>query len=189
MDLRLISTHDLLFDLILYVCLPAWLIFGFVDYRCHRKSKIEETSGIKESLLHAVMGVQVGIPIFLGLFFEVNALIFMIIFVVLALHEVVAHMDVAYALKSRKISITEVHAHSFLEVLPFVIVALIVCIDWPAFVDFISFNWAGHLALIPKAHPLDRLYVGCYVTLMLVADVVPYFEEFWRCMHHGKAQA
>ncbi len=44
---------------------------GIYGKRCI-PPKIEETAGIKETLFHAVMGVQIGIPIFLGLLFEIN---------------------------------------------------------------------------------------------------------------------
>jgi len=163
---------------------------GFVDYMCHRHSKIETTTGLKESFLHATMGVQVGVPIFLGLFFKINALVFMIMFVVLILHEFVAHHDVKLAQNTRHISITEVHAHSFLEVLPFAIVALIICINWSPFVDLITFHWQGNLCLEPKPDPLEKTYIAGYVTLMLLADVIPFFEEFVRCWRNrSKLQA
>lgn len=174
MDIHKITTDVLLFDLVLYGCLPLWLIMGFVDYVCHRHSKIETSTGINESILHAVMGVQVGVPIFLGLFFKINALVYLIMFSVLILHEIVAHHDVKLAQNSRPISLAEVHAHSFLEVLPFAIVALIVCINWSGFVDFITLHWQGNLVLEPKPNPLEKTYIAGYVTLMLVADVIPF---------------
>jgi hypothetical protein len=37
----------------LYVLLPLWTIPGFGDYLCHRRSKIESTSGTQESITHA----------------------------------------------------------------------------------------------------------------------------------------
>jgi uncharacterized protein YqgC (DUF456 family) len=185
-DLHHIPTDVLLFYFVLYGCLPLWLIMGFVDYYCHRRSDIEKTSGLRETLYHAVMGVQIGIPIFLGLYFEINALLFVVMFLVLIFHEWVAHHDVAYAMKTRKISMLEIHVHSFLEVIPFVIVALIVFINWPNFVDFITLNWAGHCGLELKRHPLDLHYITGYVVLMLVADVAPYMEEFLRCWRNDK---
>ncbi|PWT94270.1 MAG: hypothetical protein C5B53_13535 [Candidatus Melainabacteria bacterium] len=78
----------------------------------------------------------------------------------------------------------ETHVHSFLEVIPFVIVALIVLMNWSNFVDFITFNWAGHCALELKKQPLDLQYITGYVALMLIADVAPYMEELWRCWRH-----
>ncbi len=184
MDLRSITTDVLLFNMILYLCLPLWLLMGFADYYCHRKSKIEFTTGMKESIYHAVMGIQIGIPVFLGLFFKINVLLLLLMIVVLIFHEWVAHHDVKYALHKREISIMETHVHSFLEVLPFVIVGLIVCINWPAFVDLITFNWANHMSLTLREKPLDFWYVCGYVSLMLFADVLPFLEEFLRCYRH-----
>jgi uncharacterized protein YqgC (DUF456 family) len=192
-DIHHIPENVLLFNFVLYGCLPLWLVMGCLDYYCHRKSGIEKTSGLKESLYHAVMGIQIGIPVFLGLYFEINTLLFIVMFLVLVFHEWVAHHDVAYAMKTRKISMFETHVHSFLEVIPFVIVALIVLMNWSNFVDFVTFNWAGHCALQFKKHPLDLHYITGYVALMLIADVVPYMEEFWRCFRHrshvAKAQS
>jgi uncharacterized protein YqgC (DUF456 family) len=186
MDLHNIPTNVLLFDFVLYGCLPLWLIMGFADYYCHRKSRIEQTTGLKESVYHAIMGVQIGIPVFLGLYFEINVFLFLIMFAVLIFHEWVAHHDVNYALKTREISILETHVHSFLEVIPFVIVLLIIFINWPNFVDFITLNWAGHMGLELKHHPLDLHYITCYVLFMLFVDVIPYIEEFVRCWRYKK---
>lgn len=186
MNLHHIPSDVLLFDFILYGCLPLWLIMGFADYCCHRQAQIEKTTGLKETMYHAIMGIQIGIPVFLGLYFEINVLLFLVMFAVLIFHEWVAHHDVLYALNTRKISIWETHIHGFLEVIPFVIVALIICINWDNFIDFITLNWAGHMALEPKRHPFDLYYITWYIVFMLVVDVIPYIEEFIRCWRHGK---
>ncbi len=140
MDIRAVPIPVLVFNLVLYGCLPLWLIMGLMDYICHRRSKIEETSGLKESLYHAVMGVQIGVPIFLGLYFKINVLILLLMLAALVFHVWVAHCDVHYARSSREISMLELHVHSFLETLPFFTVALLVCINWEAFVDLITLN-------------------------------------------------
>ena len=93
----------LLINLILYGLLPLWSIAGFMDWCCHRATKVESTSGLKESLIHSVMGVELGIPILLCLLFEVNVLILIICVVMWLLHEVSAHWDVHYATPLRKI--------------------------------------------------------------------------------------
>src|SRR5262249_47186792 len=133
------------------------------------------------------MGVQIGIPVFLGLYFEINTLLFIVMFVVLIFHEWVAHHDVAYAQKTRPISMLETHVHSFLEVIPFVIVAMIIFINWSNLVDFVTFHWAGHCNLELKRQPLDVHYITGYVIFMLVADIAPYIEEFLRCWRYRKS--
>jgi len=181
LDLYSIPMDVLLLNLILYGCLPLWVLLGFADYACHRRSAIERTSGARESLFHCVMGAQIGGPVFLGLYFEINVLLLLLAFVLLALHVWIAHHDVAYALRWRKVTLWEMHIHSFLEALPFVVVLLIILKRWPAFVDLITLNWAGNLALVPKATPLDSYYIGGYILFMLVVGIAPYLEELWRC--------
>ena len=99
------ETHNLVLNLILYVMLPLWGFWGFVDWCCHRKTKIESTSGLHESLLHVAMGVQVGIPIILSIVFEMNVLVMLCCFLSLICHELVAHYDVHYTTPHREISI------------------------------------------------------------------------------------
>lgn len=182
--LRELTADILVFNFILYGCLPLWLIMGFADWYCHKKSEIEKTTGVRESLLHSIMGVQVGVPIFLGLYFQINVLLLLIMFAVLVFHEIVAHVDVKYALNTREISIFETHVHSFLEVLPFVIVALIICINWSSFVDLITFNWAGNMGLVWKPQPAK--YVTGYFVTLIILDVIPFIEELIRCYLYEK---
>ena len=186
-DLRSISTGTLIFDIVLYVCLPLWLIMGFLDYYCHRRSGIEKTAGVKESIYHAIMGVQIGIPIFLGLFFQINVLILLLMFVALIFHEWVAHHDVEYARQSREISMLEIHVHSFLETLPFFTVIMLISINWNAFVDLITLNWVGNMGLHLRQHGLDSGYLAGYVALLLFIDIIPYIEEFFRCWRHSRS--
>jgi hypothetical protein len=181
LDLYSIPMDVLLLNVILYGCLPLWVILGFADYLCHRRSDIEHTSGARESLSHCVMGAQIGGPVFLGLYFEINVLLLLLSFLLLGLHVWVAHHDVAYALRWRKVSLWEMHIHSFLETLPFVVVLLIILKRWPAFVDLVTLNWAGHMSLVPKSTPLDYAYIGGYFLFMLVVGIAPYLEELWRC--------
>ena len=88
---------QLVLYLILYVILPIWTVAGAVDWWCHRRTKIEENSGLRESLIHSIMGVQVGLPILACLMFEVNVLLMLFCFFILITHEYVAHQDIVYA--------------------------------------------------------------------------------------------
>ena len=56
-----------------YVIFPAWSAAGFLDWLWHRQTKIETTSGQEESITHALMMVEVGVPILMGMFLEINA--------------------------------------------------------------------------------------------------------------------
>ena len=128
------DTNALLVNLILYGMLPLWGIAGFVDWCCHRATKIERTSGLKESLMHSLMGIQLGIPILLCLLFKVNVLVLLICIAAWLLHEIVAHWDVHYAAPRRTISIWEMHVHNYMATLPIFLLMLIVVLNWPVVV-------------------------------------------------------
>ncbi|KKJ01741.1 diguanylate cyclase, partial [Burkholderia gladioli] len=50
-----------------YGVLPVWLAAGLADWWCHRRSRIEATSGLRVSLLHLAQLAEVGIPLLAAL--------------------------------------------------------------------------------------------------------------------------
>ena len=53
--------------------MPLWLGAGLADWYIHRRTRIEDTAGARESMIHALMFAETGVPVLLGLFCEVNA--------------------------------------------------------------------------------------------------------------------
>lgn len=183
------TVDQLTLGLILYVMLPLWALAGVLDYFCHKRTKIEENSGLTESILHATMGIQVGIPIWLGIFFEINVLLLLLCVIVFVCHEVVAHFDVRWASTRRRISIWEQHAHSYLATVPFYLLALLVCRNWGAFVRLVTLNWSGDMVLIPRAEPVGTMkFVLWYAGLVFAAGILPYAEEILRCWLYQRRQ-
>lgn len=177
------DTSDLLINFILFVLLPIWGLAGFADWLCHRATRIETTSGLKESLIHSLMGIQIGIPILLCLLFQVNVLILLICFSTWLSHELVAHWDVHYASPLRKISIWEMHAHNYLSVLPFFMLLIIIVINWPVFLQLLQLNWHGQLKFVPVDVPHGgNWYLPLYLSFMTIICVFPYAEENFRCL-------
>lgn len=177
------TTNQLLISLILYGILPLWGVSGLIDWICHRASDIEHTSGLKESLMHSVMGLQIGIPIVLGLFFEINVLILLICIVTLLSHSLVAHWDVHHAAPRRAISIWEVHVHNYLATIPLFLLVLIVVINWDVALRLLTFDWQGQLTLTSTpAAQLTPAYRRAYLIFMAVVCVFPYLEENFRCL-------
>lgn len=176
------ETNILLVNLLLFVFLPLWGIAGFVDWCCHRATKIEHTSGLFESFLHSIMGIQIAIPILLCISFEVNVGILLICLAVWVLHEAVAHYDVHYAAPKRHISIWEMHAHSYLATLPLYMLSIIFVLNWDSVVKLVTFQWQGAFEFLPvaDAHGGDN-YLPIYLIFMSILCVFPYAEEFLRC--------
>jgi hypothetical protein len=181
------TTNQLLINLILYGLLPFWGITGFIDWCCHRASAIERTSGLKESLIHSLMGIQLGIPIVLGLIFQVNVLILMISLFALLSHALVAHWDVKYSTPLREISIWEVHVHSYMATIPLFLLLLIVVINWGVVVKMLTLDWSGQFALMPTGSTqITPVYRRVYLVFMAVFCVFPYVEENIRCLRAAR---
>jgi hypothetical protein len=146
-------------------------------------TQIEKTSGLKESLAHSVMGIQLGTPIVLGLFFQINVLILLICLVVLASHAVVAHWDVKYSTPLRKISVWETHVHAYMATIPLFILLLIMVINWDIVIKLVTLDWAGQFSLSPTRNvQVTSAYRQGYLIFMAIFCVFPYVEENLRCL-------
>ena len=181
------DTGTLLTNLILFGLLPLWGIAGFVDWCCHRATRIEQTSGVRESLIHAAMGVQLGIPILLGLIFEINIPILVIAVAAWLLHEFLAHWDVHYSAPLRHISIWETHAHNYMATIPLYTLMLLVVLNWDVVASLFSLDWQG-LFQFDRAAVRDRYpnYLPYYLAFMSLLCVFPYVEELLRCMRAAR---
>ncbi|MGC6491771.1 MAG: diguanylate cyclase [Myxococcota bacterium] len=184
------DTREMVINLIIYVILPLWGLSGLLDWFCHRATKIEETTGLRESLLHSLMGLQIGLPIVLCIVFEVNVMVLMICLASLIAHEVVAHMDVHIAAPEREISIWEVHAHNYLATIPFYSFALIAVLKWEEFISLLTFDWAGGFGFELRPVPIGGSgYLPAYLAFMCVVCVFPYIEELYRCLRGRRSVA
>lgn len=178
--------RHLLINLILYGLLPLWGIAGFLDWCCHRATRVESTSGLKESLIHSLMGIQLGIPIVLCLLFEVNVLVLLVCVAMWLLHEVVAHWDVRYATPRRHISIWEVHVHNYMATVPLYLLMLVVILNWDVALKAVTFNWAGQFKLhLLNQRPGGGTYLPVYLAFMAILCVFPYLEENIRCLRYS----
>ena len=177
------STDALIAAVLMYGVAPVWLVAGFADYLCHRAQRIEATTGLRESLLHAVQMAEVGVPALLALFLEVNALVLLLMLLGLVLHEATAIWDVDYAARRREVSTVEQHVHGVLERLPWFAFVLLAILHWPA----VTAGVAGDgFTLALKARPLPTAYVAALLAGMVVLGIVPFVEELWRCWRFGR---
>ncbi len=159
----------------LFVVLPAWLGPGFLDWIFHKRTRIEdpENGGLPESLIHTVMFAEGGIPLVLSAAFEMNPLIISMMTGSAILHEVTAMADVRVAARSqRHLSQWEQHVHSFLEVMPFCVVPLMVLLHEPTTT---SGSFVRRSSALTKR---DLLVTAAAITAF---GLIPYAEEMLRC--------
>ncbi len=166
----------------LFVMLPLWIVPGILDWYWHRDTDIEHTSGMEESVIHALMMTQVGVPIFAALLFEVNPLLLTVMFGALGVHSVTAIWDVAYAVHHREVKTREQHTHSLLEVLPLMAVSFMVCLHAPATHRLLTGRTErGDWALRWKRPRLPFGYIAVMAGVIAAGIVLPYANELWRC--------
>jgi hypothetical protein len=124
------------YQLIVFGFYPLWLLAGAADYLCHRRSRIEHTSGVRESWLHvaqfATMLLIVG-----GLaLFAVRGLALIVLVLLVTVHTVLSYIDVKYTQPKRFISPAEQHAHALLDVLPLAALAVLAASDSQTMQEF-----------------------------------------------------
>jgi len=173
----------LLLDALLYVIVPLWLLAGFTDYVLHKRTRIEHTAGTRESLLHLLQLGEIGLPVLLGLLFEINSGILVVMLLAFIVHEGTALYDVSYALARRHVGVLEQHVHSFMEVLPFVALLFVTILNWDQCLAL--FGLGGEpprFELKLKTDPIPAGYLLTLLSSILFFIIVPYTEELWRCM-------
>ena len=168
---------------LLYGVMPLWFVPAISDWAMHRRSRIQDTSGTKESLIHALMMTEAGVPVLMGLLAKVNPLTLSVMGTAAAAHGATALWDVSVATDEREVTPVEQHIHSFLEVLPLTAFAFTACLHW----DQVRRALHGRhrtedWKLLPKDTPLPLSYllaIGGGITAFVA---LPYGEELLRCL-------
>jgi hypothetical protein len=127
------------------------------------------------------MFAEAGLPLLLAAAFEMNPLLITLMTGAAVSHEATAMLDVRLALKSqRQVSQWEQHVHSFLEVMPFWIVPLMVLLNTPT-----TNKWS----LTRRASVLSKRDFVIVAGGVTMAGVLPYAEELRRCLREARLQA
>lgn len=160
------------------VVLPLWLAAGLCDYTAHARTRIEETSGVHESVLHLLQTAQIGVPLLAVVLLEVNAGVLSLATAGVAAHSVTAYRDLRYTAPRRHVSVFEQYVHGFLIVLPLVALALVVLLHWPA----VAALWRGDARweVYWKQPSLDARIVTGVLLACLLLGVLPGVYEFVR---------
>src|SRR3954453_13717014 len=98
--------------LLLYAVPPAWIAAGLADWVCHRATRIEETSGEKESLIHLLIQAEFGVPVLLTLFCEITPPVIASEIAAFVAHEATVYWDLTYTAPRRDTGPFEQQVHS-----------------------------------------------------------------------------
>ncbi len=177
------SSETAVRQLAMYVLLPGWFIPGLLDWWWHRVTRIEDTSGARESFIHALMMSETGLPILAALFLEINSGVLSAMAVAAVAHELTAMWDGAYATPRRAIAPREQHTHSFLEVLPFTALGLMAALyPQEARAIFGAGPTKPIFRLRLKSPQLPWRYTTAIIGAVVACVVTPYGEELLRCL-------
>jgi len=166
---------------LLYLVLPLWVAVGFADWLCHRASRIESTSGPKESMIHLLLLAEGGAGLLLGAFFEIHALVLLLMLGCFLAHEATNLWDLSYAIPRRHISAIEQHVHDYLAVIPFMALSLVAVLHWPQALALVGLGpETARFELRFKDEPLPWSYVTALFGAVALFDFLPFLEELLR---------
>jgi hypothetical protein len=172
---------------LLYCLFPLWLAAGVADYVCHRRAHIQATSGVGEAALHVLQAAEIGVPLVLGLFFEINALVLAIMIAAVIAHTCTALWDGYYTSSRRHISPFEQHIHSHLEYIPIVVVLLVVLLHWDALHLAHTMAGTSPWALQLKRHPIPLHVIFAVLGPIVIVQGTLLMEEFLRSWRAGRS--
>ncbi|MGW2817217.1 diguanylate cyclase [Streptomyces sp. NPDC001415] len=168
---------------LLYGVLPLWVVPGVADWWMHRRTRIEHTTGVKESAVHALMMTEAGLPVAMGLLAKINPVVLSTMGTAAVAHGATALYDVSMATEKREVRPLEQHIHSFLEVLPLAGLAFTACLH----ADEVRAALRGGRGpedwmLLPKSRPLPVKYLVGLGAVIGAGVILPYAEEMTRCL-------
>ncbi|GAA3370566.1 hypothetical protein GCM10017744_094860 [Streptomyces antimycoticus] len=174
---------------LMYGVMPLWFVPAVADWIMHRRTRIEETSGTRESAIHALMMTEAGMPVAMGLLARVNPLVLSVMGGAAVAHGATALWDVSLATGEREVRPVEQHIHSFLEVLPLSAMAFTSCLHW----DQVRAALRGgdrpeDWKLLPKDNPLPARYLAAIGLGVGAFVALPYAEEMTRCLRAARAR-
>lgn len=148
-----------------------WLTAGALDFRLHRASSIETTSGLKESTLHLVQIAILGAATLLWLSLRASQPLFLILLALVCLHAITGYWDTRVAYPTRAIRPLEQHVHSILDLAPWIAIGAVYrSMPDTHVVTALAFDLA----------PIASWFFAIVPALLLT--VLPALSEFRRCI-------
>jgi hypothetical protein len=164
------------------VVLPLWVVAGLADWWCHRRSHIEHTSGLRENGFHWALFAIVAIGAVAAATLAPNRTVLAVLIGVFVLHELLAFSELKFVTTVRSVAPFEQMVHSFLEILPLVVVGIL-AVESLGSAAAEAPEWTLRIRGELKVLPL--LLAGAVVVLF---NVVPLLEETWRCLRATRAK-
>jgi hypothetical protein len=173
----------LLLALLVY---PAWVAAGLADWACHRRTRIQDNSGLAENIFHWALLAEMGVVVLAALLLETNAAVLLLGLGAFLVHELTTYVELRYTVPRRFVGPFEQMVHSFMELLPLVGLALLAVIAWEDVLAVVGGEADFGLRL--KAEPLPPDYLLAALAAAALFNLLPMAEETWRCLRTRRAK-
>ena len=173
--------------LLMWAVIPLWILAGLADWWCHRRTAIEGTSGLSENAFHWVLLTEGGIALLAVALLEMNAAVLMLVFAAFLAHEATTFVELHYTVPRRVVGPFEQMVHSFMEILPLLVLALLAVMQWEQVLALFDAGGAPDFTLRPKERPWPPAYLAGMAVAVLALNVVPMAEEGLRCWRAARA--
>lgn len=176
------ETDAAIFAFFKNVLVPLWLVPGVLDWYWHRVTKIEQTAGARESIMHGLMLAQAGVPLLSALLLEANAGTIALSAAGALLHEATVMWDIAYTSPRRKIAPREQHTHAFMEAFPFFTAALVASMHPRQSLALLGLGDEKPRFALKLSRRVSQSYLVRLGAASLLFGALPYAEELVRCL-------
>jgi hypothetical protein len=179
------SSKDVAEMILMFAVIPLWILAGFADWLCHRRTGIERTSGLPENIFHWLLIAEGGLALLSVVLLEVNAAVMLLVLAAFLAHEASTYLELRYTVPLRQVGPFEQMVHSYMEILPLVILALLATMRWDQVMALID-GGAPDLSLRSKLDPWPAEYLFALGLGVLVLNLMPLTEETVRCVRDRK---
>jgi len=172
--------------MLMVLVIPLWIAAGLADWWCHRRTHIERTSGWPENIFHWVLLGEAGIALLAAALLEIDAGVLLLVFAAFLAHEATTFVELRYVVPLRDARPLEQMVHSFMEILPLLVLALLALMRWDQVLALFDAG-VPDFDLATKAQPWPPAYLAVVGLAVLVFNVLPMTEEGLRCWRAARA--
>ena len=167
---------------LMVVVIPLWIGMGLVDWWCHRRTRIEDTSGVPENVFHWFLLAEGGLALLATALLEINAAVLLLVFAAFLAHELTTFVELRYAVPRREVQPFEQMVHSFMEILPLLVLALLAVLAWTEALALFDEEAAPDFSLRTKVDPWPPAYLAAVTVAVTLFNLLPLAEEALRCL-------
>jgi hypothetical protein len=170
---------------LMYAVFPLWVAAGLADWACHRHTRIEGTSGLRENLFHWLLLAQMGAAMLAVALLEVNTAILLLVLAAFLAHEFTTWIELQYVVPLRPVGPSEQMVHSFMEILPLAVLGLLAVAHWDQVLALLD-QAQPDFSLRGKEQPWPPAYLWSAFAAALAFNLLPMAEETLRCVRGRK---